>query len=84
MGQQTGAGEAQSEYLGALGGMAMPENEPVGRGPLRELRVRREGLVRQVKQNQETIERSQELIRRIDGMLAKADEKPGVASTSLK
>jgi hypothetical protein len=58
----------------------MPEDEATHRREVEAMQARREDLVRQIKQSQETIERSQGLIRRIDEILAKAADKPQAAS----
>jgi hypothetical protein len=55
--------------------MAKPVNNIVDKAELDALRRQRKELEFQIKQSRETIERSLELLRRLDEMLAKAGEQ---------
>jgi hypothetical protein len=54
----------------------MADNIKPQKGQLDEIRRERARLIEQIRASQRTIERSQELIKRIDEMLAKAGERP--------
>lgn len=53
--------------------MKNPQTEKVR---LESLRTERERQIEQIRQSERTIEHSRELIKRIDQLLAKAEEKP--------
>jgi vacuolar-type H+-ATPase subunit I/STV1 len=58
-------------------GIVMPDDlARSAKEEIEAVRRNRERLAQQIRKSQETIARSQELLRRIDDMLAKAGQKP--------